>query len=151
MSFKVLMTYKRILIRHIYTSVISWCKIAMRKSSNNKHFVKSNLVRYTLQHKNSILKQLIRNDVRQYTREKNYNDSTCLNRHVKFTEHVTLRCNNTCWQGARQLLCTEALIFWESSATTKIAKTLQKCFLRRATRVTFYKILQLMPPKQRHN
>ena len=44
------------------------------------------------------------------------------------------------WQEASEFLCTKTLLFGESWTTKNIAKKTRKCFLRRATNVTFSKI-----------
>jgi len=120
--------------RHnLYQTVIT-------KVSNNKPFVKSNLLRFKLHNTISIPKQLslsqrylcvgcpIKSD--QAIR------SLCLKGHVRARGSTLWRHR---WQEASEFFCTKANIFGESWATKNIAKKTRKCSLWRATSVMFSK------------
>ena len=115
-----------------------------KKVSNNKLLVKSNLLRYKSHNTISIPEQFIRNNVQQgecptkslhFWRDQALS-LPCLKGHVRARGSTLWRQR---WQEASEIFCTKAPLFGGSWVTKNIAKTPQKCSLRRATNVTFSK------------
>ena len=127
------------------------------ESSNNKPFVKSNLLRHKSHNTMSKIVYEYQHSLWETTYSRGNASSKayrfcldqalrllCLKGHIRARGSTQWRHR---WQEASEFWLTKTPFFGGSWATKNICKKTRACSLWRATNVTFWKILQLTPQK----